>query len=78
MAEHNVRTGFFEPDDYRPMPAHLPDDVRPAVRFAYLTVWRMKSEVLSLTWKTSTSRLVGCASTLGRPRIKMVEPFRLP
>jgi hypothetical protein len=31
--------------------SHLPDAVRPAVRFAYLTGWRMKSEVLSLTWK---------------------------
>ena len=30
---------------------HLPDDLRPVVEFAYITGWRMKSEVLPLEWR---------------------------
>ena len=40
-----MRTGFFEPDDYQAVLSYLRDDVRPAVRFAYLTGWRMKSDI---------------------------------
>jgi integrase len=29
---------------------HLPDYLRPAIQFAYITGWRIRSEVLSLTW----------------------------
>ena len=29
----------------------LPDDLRPVMRFAYCTGWRVQSEVLPLTWR---------------------------
>jgi integrase len=51
LEENNVRQGFFEPEQVESVLKHLPDDVRPVVEFAYITGWRMKSEVLSLEWR---------------------------
>jgi integrase len=50
LAERNVRTGFFERDQFEAMRAAMPEDLRGLVTFAYLTGWRIKSEVLPLTW----------------------------
>ena len=50
LREDNVRTGFFEPEQFAAVQARLPEDLRPAVEFAYLTGWRLKSEVLALQW----------------------------
>jgi len=47
----NTRTGFFEVADLEAVLAKLPPDVRPAVEFAYLTGWRLRSEVLPLMWR---------------------------
>ena len=46
----NARTGFFEERDFRRLLAELPADLRPPMMFAYLTGWRLTSEVLTLTW----------------------------
>ncbi|PYO40389.1 MAG: site-specific integrase [Gemmatimonadetes bacterium] len=45
----NVRTGFFEPEDFAALLAELPEPLRPVAEFGYLTGWR-KGEILSLTW----------------------------
>jgi hypothetical protein len=37
LAEDNVRTGFFERDQFDAMRAKLPADLRPLVTFMYLT-----------------------------------------
>jgi len=50
LDEDNARQGFFEPDEFSAILPHLPDYVRPAIRFAYITGWRIRSEVLALTW----------------------------
>jgi integrase len=50
LQEHNVRTGFFEPEEYQSVMSHLQPEVQAVVAFAYLTGWRT-SEVKSLTWK---------------------------
>lgn len=47
---HNARQGFFEAADFEAVVAELPDHLRPAVRFAYLTGWRFRSETLPLQW----------------------------
>jgi len=49
LAAANVRTGFFEADDFAAVVAELPAALQPPVTFAYLTGWR-KSEILGLTW----------------------------
>jgi integrase len=51
LKENNVRTGFFEPQQYRAVLAHLPAEVRPIITFGYITGWRIASEVLSLQWR---------------------------
>lgn len=45
----NVRTGFFEHDDFLRFRDELPDYLKGFTTFAYYTGWRM-SEVIGLTW----------------------------
>jgi len=51
LKERNVRTGFFERDQITRIVAHLPTAIRPAVQLAYITGWRIPSEVLPLQWR---------------------------
>ena len=51
LREDNVRTGFFEPEQYASVRAHLPTELRPVIEFAYITGWRIASEVLPLEWR---------------------------
>jgi integrase len=61
LEENNARKGFFEQTEYEVL-AKLPDHLRSAVTFAYHTGWRIRSEILTLTWSqvdlaTGTVRL---------------------
>jgi integrase len=51
LRENNVRTGFFEREQYESVLAHLPSEVQPVIAFAYITGWRIASEVLPLEWR---------------------------
>ena len=51
LKERNVRTGFFEREQITRIVAHLPTAIRPAVQLAYITGWRIPSEVLPLQWR---------------------------
>ena len=51
LKERNVRTGFFEREQIERILARLPPAIRPAVHFAYITGWRIPSEVLKLQWR---------------------------
>src|SRR5438067_13248013 len=51
LKERNVRTGFFEREQIERVLNHLPAAIRPVVRFAYITGWRIPSEVLPLQWR---------------------------
>ncbi len=50
LREDNVRTGFFEPDQVDAVCRRLPLDEGDLVCFAYITGWRVRSEVFPLTW----------------------------
>lgn len=57
LAEHNIRTGFFEREQFEALLAHLTTvqsgkakPIAHVVRFAYITGWRL-GEVLGLRWK---------------------------
>ena len=50
LEESGPRSGFFERVEFETVLAHLPAHVQPAIRFAYITGWRIKSEVLTLKW----------------------------
>jgi integrase len=51
LQERNVRIGFFERDEFEAVRAALTPDLRPVATFAYLTGWRIPSEVLTLQWR---------------------------
>jgi integrase len=51
LREDNVRVGFFEREQYEAVLAHMPEAMRPAVTFGYVTGWRINSEVLPLQWR---------------------------
>ena len=47
--ENNIREGFFEHWEYFELLKHLPDYLKPVVKFAYTSGWR-KEEILNLEW----------------------------
>src|SRR5262252_8327795 len=51
LEERNVRSGFFERDQFEAVREQLPACLRPVVTFAYVTGWRIPSEVLTLRWR---------------------------
>ncbi len=51
LAEHNVRKGFFELDQFQAILKHLPIEYRPLFELAYITGWRLRSELLSRQWR---------------------------
>jgi integrase len=51
LKEQNVGTGFFEPHQYTSVLAHLPTPLRAVIGLAYITGWRIPSEVLPLEWR---------------------------
>jgi integrase len=47
LREHNRRKGFFESEEYRALLQNLPEELRPAIQTAYITGWRITSEILT-------------------------------
>jgi len=50
LQEDNARTGFFEEAEFRDVLGHLPDHLKPVAEVAYVTGWRMRSELLTRQW----------------------------
>jgi integrase len=50
LQEDNVRTGFFEREQFEAIRAKLAAHARPPATFDYITGWRMVSEILPLQW----------------------------
>jgi integrase len=46
----NARIGFFEEAEFQALMRELPDYLRAPITFAYLTGWRVASEILRLRW----------------------------
>src|SRR5579864_82809 len=67
LKETNIRTGFFEAEQFRSVCDKLPQPLQAVMRFAYVTGWRIDSEVLPLQWRqidfherlTQSQRLAG-------------------
>ena len=47
LAMNNARKGFFERDQFDSVLAHIPDDLKPMLETAYITGWRIHSEILT-------------------------------
>jgi integrase len=58
LQEHNVRAGFFDDAMFAAVRAQLPAALQSVVTFAYVTGWRVQSEVLPLEWR-HVDRTVG-------------------
>jgi integrase len=50
LKENNIRKGFFEMKQFQSVRKHLPDDLQSMITFAYITGWRMRSEIWPLQW----------------------------
>ena len=48
LREAELRSGFFEEEQFKAVRRHLPDDLQVAITIAYTYGWRMQSEVLAL------------------------------
>jgi integrase len=51
LDERNVRQGFFERPAFEAILRHLPEDLQSVVTVAYLTGWRLASELLTRQWR---------------------------
>lgn len=51
LKEADPRSGFFEAEQFEAVCRHLPAPLAPAFRFAYVTGWRIHSEVFALPWR---------------------------
>ncbi len=47
LREDNRRKGFFEAEEYRAVVKHLPEELKPIIQTAYITGWRIASEILT-------------------------------
>jgi len=51
LQENNTRKGFFEEEQFRAVRERLPEPLRAVVEVAYITGWRVASEILTRHWK---------------------------
>lgn len=51
LSEHNVRKGFFELDQFKAILKRLPAEYHALFELAYITGWRIRSELLTREWR---------------------------
>lgn len=74
LRESAPRAGFFDDASFAAVHRHLPEELRGVVTFAFITGWRIRSEVLPLQWRqvdfqAGTVRLDPGATKTGDPRV---------
>lgn len=79
LKESDPRQGFFEREQFEAVRRYVPEFVKPVVTFAYITGWRMKSEILILQWrqvefKAGTVRLEPGTTKNGDGRTFIMTP----
>ena len=47
LALNNARKGFLEPEQFESILTFIPDDLKPVIKTAYVTGWRIHSEILT-------------------------------
>jgi len=60
LAEHNVRKGFLERDQFTTILAHVPEECCALFEVAYITGWRVASELLTRQWSNVQFGGAGC------------------
>ena len=51
LKEARPRSGFFEREQFEAVRQHLPASLQPVVTVAYITGWRIRSEILPMQWR---------------------------
>jgi integrase len=51
LKEAPARKGFFDRDQFETVRRHLPAALKPVVTVAYITGWRLRSEILPMQWR---------------------------
>jgi integrase len=51
LKENNVRRDFFERVQFDAVKRHPPTALQGALEFAYLTGWRIRSEIFPIEWR---------------------------
>jgi integrase len=51
LRENNARKGFFEAEQFEAVLQHLPAHLKPVFEVAYITGWRVSSELLTRKWQ---------------------------
>jgi len=51
LRENNIRTGFFEREQFEAVWTRLTAPLQAVAHFAYITGWRIRSEALPLQWR---------------------------
>ena len=74
LAEAPARAGFFDRELIDAVCRHLPSPIAAVIRFAFLTGWRVDSEVLTLRWANvewpgESIRLEAGTTKGGEPRV---------
>jgi integrase len=75
----NAREGFFETAQVQSVIAHLPDELKAVIRVAFVTGWRIASELLTLQWSqvnldTREIRLEAGTTNNGEGRLFVMTP----
>ena len=73
LREAAPRSGFFDRAQIEAVVTHLPDSIKPVIEFAFITGWRLHSEILPLEWRqvdfaSGVVRLSGDQTKNGEPR----------
>ena len=74
LKENAPRAGFFDDAQFEAVRRYLPEELRGVVTFAFITGWRIRSEVLAMTWrqvdfKAGTVRLDPGKTKTGEARV---------
>ena len=68
--------GFMELDQLHAILTHLPTDYRPLFELAYITGWRIRSELLSRQWRHVDFNGKGWLSSVSRSRSRGSQTVR--
>lgn len=72
---NNVRKNFFEPDEFQSVIDRLPSYLRPVMLAAFLMGWRVKSELLPLTWKQVNWKLGTISLPIGSTKNRQPRTY---
>ena len=78
LQENNARKGFFEQDQFNAVLKHLPEALKPLIETAYITGWRIDSEIITRQRHHVDTKAGWLRLDPEKPRTVKAACFRLP